>query len=161
MFKVRRGHTLRSGRTSIEGQAYLLTTVTRSRNRWFDDFWLGCVASRAIVQPRLWQDSELLAWVLMPDHLHVLVQLGCGDSLPRVAQRIKSVISLEVGRLTESGGIWQHGYHDRAIRAEECLRDVGRYVVYNPVRAGLVRSVSAYPFWDAVWLAPEANPLEI
>jgi len=161
MFKLRRGHTLRSGRASIEGQAYLLTTVTESRRRWFDDFWLGCVASRTVVQPRLWQDAHLLAWVLMPDHLHLLVQLGRGACLSRVAQRVKSVTALEVGRISGPGGIWQHGYHDRAIRAEESLRDVGRYVVFNPVRAGLVESVNEYPFWDAVWLSGPANPLDI
>ena len=160
MFELRRGHTLRKGRCSIQGQAYLLTTVTKSRQEWFLDFWLGCVACRAIAQPRLWQESSLMAWVLMPDHLHLLFQLAQGDSLSRVAQRVKSVSALEVGRIAGSSGIWQPGFHDRAIRADASIRDVGRYVVFNPVRAGLVRTVGDYPFWDAVWLEAGANPLE-
>jgi len=48
--------------------------------------------------------------------------------------------------------IWQAGYHDHALRKEEDIRDVARYIVMNPVRAGLVRSVREYPLWDAKWL---------
>jgi putative transposase len=48
--------------------------------------------------------------------------------------------------------LWQKGYHDRAIRREEDLLAVARYIVANPLRAGLVKRVGDYPLWDAVWL---------
>ncbi len=48
--------------------------------------------------------------------------------------------------------MWQKGFHDHAIREEEDLRAVARYVVANPVRAGLVQSVRDYPHWDARWV---------
>jgi hypothetical protein len=38
------------------------------------------------------------------------------------------------------------------VRAEEDLRDAARYIVANPVRAGLCTHVKDYPLWDAVWL---------
>jgi len=38
------------------------------------------------------------------------------------------------------------------LRNDEDLLDVARYVVANPVRAGLVPRVGDYPFWNAVWL---------
>ena len=41
---------------------------------------------------------------------------------------------------------------DVAVGREQDLRDVARYVIANPVRARLVESVRAYPFWDAKWL---------
>jgi REP element-mobilizing transposase RayT len=47
---------------------------------------------------------------------------------------------------------WQEGFHDHALRREEDLRDIARYIVLNPVRAGLVRNIREYPLWDAVWL---------
>ncbi|GGY09626.1 hypothetical protein GCM10007160_41190 [Litchfieldella qijiaojingensis] len=48
--------------------------------------------------------------------------------------------------------IWQRGYHDRAIRDEEDIRAVARYIVANPLRAGLVNDIGQYPLWDAKWL---------
>ena len=43
-------------------------------------------------------------------------------------------------------------HHDRALRRDEDLLAVARYIVANPLRAGLVRRVGDYPLWDAVWL---------
>ena len=47
---------------------------------------------------------------------------------------------------------WQSGFHDHALRTEEDVRNVARYVIANPQRAGLVEHVSDYPWWDARWL---------
>jgi putative transposase len=51
-----------------------------------------------------------------------------------------------------SGPVWQAGFHDHALRAEEDVVAVARYVVANPVRAGLVPRVGEYGLWDAKWL---------
>lgn len=48
--------------------------------------------------------------------------------------------------------VWQRGFHDRALRQEEDLIATARYVVANPLRAGLVDRIGDYPWWDAVWL---------
>jgi len=88
---------------------------------------------------------ESLAWVIMPDHLHWLVQLET-VSLNQLMQRLKSRSAITVNRLRESHGpIWQQGYHDRAVRRDEDLRVVARYVVANPLRAGLVKRIGDYP----------------
>jgi REP element-mobilizing transposase RayT len=48
--------------------------------------------------------------------------------------------------------LWQEGYHDHALRQEEDIKQIARYIVANPLRAGLVQSVADYPLWDAIWL---------
>jgi REP element-mobilizing transposase RayT len=48
--------------------------------------------------------------------------------------------------------LWQKGFHDRALRREDDLAEVARYVVSNPVRAGLVSKTGAYSHWDAIWV---------
>ncbi len=48
--------------------------------------------------------------------------------------------------------LWAPGFHDHSLRHEESLVDCARYIVLNPVRAGLVRRCGDYPFWDAIWL---------
>jgi putative transposase len=148
------GHrALRFGRASMAGQVYLATFTTHARVRWFDDVDAARCACRYLTDPRGWRSSKLLAWVLMPDHWHGVLSLEDGDSLPRLLNRIKSHSARAVRR--ECGveeKVWADGYHDHALRRDEDLVDVARYVVLNPFRAGLVRRIGDYPYWDAVWL---------
>ena len=148
------GHSaLRRGRSSCSGQRYLVTTVTRGRVPLFGDWEIGLTAARAIADPRLWTSATLLAWVLMPDHWHGLVELGDGDGLPETMRSLKANVARGV-RLARPGssGVWARGYHDRALRIEDSIADVARYIVLNPVRAGLVQRVGDYSFWDAAWV---------
>jgi REP element-mobilizing transposase RayT len=88
----------------------------------------------------------------MPDHFHWLVELR-NSALEDLALRVKSHTARNVNKaLGRSGKFWQRGFHDRAIRYEEDLQSVARYIVANPVRAGLVRRVQDYPLWDALWV---------
>lgn len=68
-------------------------------------------------------------------------------------QRIKGRSAISINRVLGSQGqLWQKGFHDRAIRKEEDLQAIARYVVANPLRAGLVDKIGDYPLWDAIWL---------
>ena len=93
----------------------------------------------------------------MPDHVHWLIKLG-SQSLQNLMRDVKSYSGFHLKQQIQqqSGAtpvvIWQKGYHDHALRREECVQDVARYVVMNPVRAGIVQSVREYPLWDAQWL---------
>jgi REP element-mobilizing transposase RayT len=146
------GHALRRGRFSETNRIYLLTTVTHERRQLFHDLTAG----RLVVnQLRETQDVGLahtLCWVLIPDHLRWIIQLKSG-SLDRLMQRFKSRSAMQLNAHRGCDGqIWQKGYHDRAVRAEEDIRQLARYVVANPMRAGVVRRIGDYPHWDAIWL---------
>jgi REP element-mobilizing transposase RayT len=67
---------------------------------------------------------------------------------------MKQISSREINRLRNKRGqnVWQHGFHDHVLREEEDIANIARYIVANPLRAGLVNKVGDYPFWDAVWL---------
>ena len=88
-----------------------------------------------------------LAWVVMPDHLHWLLQLQSG-SLGGCLQRLKSRATRAIGG---AGSIWQSGYHDHAIRRDESLRGVASYLLHNPVRAGLCKRPQDYPYAWCRW----------
>jgi putative transposase len=144
---------LRSHRVSLPGHVYLVTTTTVRRERLFADFCAARVAISALNHRQTLAATTLLAWVLMPDHLHVLLQLGEADDLSALMIRIKSRMGRAVnGHLRRAGSIWQCGYHEHLVRKEEDLKEIARYVVLNPLRAGLVTRVSDYPHWDAFWL---------
>jgi len=148
--KVWRGHALRYGRFSDTNQVYLITTVTDKRYPLFEDFHVGRILVRALYSQ---QDRAItLAFVVMPDHLHWLVQLKSGK-LSELVKKLKGTSSRHINQyLDRKGTIWQAGFYDVAIRHEaHCLR-TARYIVANPLRAGLVEAVTDYPLWDAIWL---------
>jgi hypothetical protein len=58
-----------------------------------------------------------------------------------------------VNRLRQTeGALWDKGFHDRAIRKDENLKNAARYLIANPLRAGLVKDIGDYPYWNAAWL---------
>ena len=102
---------------------------------------------------RLWRDSCVLAWMLMPDHLHVLLELGEMESLPALMRRVKCVTAGVANAVDHrTGRVWMPGYHDHALRCEESIAAAARYMIVNPVRAGLVRRAGDYPYWNCAWL---------
>ena len=130
-----------------------MTTTTRARAPVFMGFVHACAAAGAITHPKSLGDARLLAWVLMPDHLHALLQLGERDPLAQVVGRVKARSAAAVRRLSGNRtDVWFRGYHDRALRCEDDIHAVARYIIANPVRAGLVSSSRDYPFWDAIWV---------
>ncbi|UZE22329.1 transposase [Pseudomonas sp. B21-056] len=145
-------HRLRIGRCTESSRIYLLTTNTFDRMPVFSDFVLGRLV---VEQFRKAEDLGLansLAWVVMPDHFHCLIELRKG-SLGGLMQRTKSLSTKSVNlRLGRKLCLWQPGFHDRALRREEDLVELARYVVANPLRAGLVKRFGDYPLWDAIWV---------
>lgn len=96
---------------------------------------------------------QTLAYVLMPDHLHWLVQLPPGRRLATCVNNVKSLSARAINSaMGRRGPVWQKGFHDHALRSDEDVRSVARYIVANPLRAGIVDDVRRYPLWDAIWV---------
>ncbi|MBN8514003.1 transposase [Accumulibacter sp.] len=138
---------LRQGRCSQSGQVYLLTLVTAERARVFEHFTTAHQAARCFNERAVRRYGATLAFVVMPDHVHWLLELASEVSVSDAVRIYRAKVSLSLGRR-----IWQKGFHDRAVRRDEDLAAVARYVVHNPVRAGLVERLGDYPHWDAVWI---------
>lgn len=144
---------LRKGRVSLPNHVYLITTTTVNWQRFFDEFNAGCAATRCFENTEVLGDARMLAWVLMPDHAHWLLLLGEKDELGIVVNRLKSSSSRLANRVIDRHGtLWAPACHDHALRAEEDLHNVARYIVANPLRAGLVKRIGDYPFWNAIWV---------
>ena len=148
------GHlALRRGRRSLVNHIYHVTTTTKAREAFFAESEAAQAASRCFIEPPLLGDAVLLAWVLMPDHVHWLLQLGTCDSLDTVVARLKSASARKTNAaLGRKGALWETAYHDRAMRSDERLVQVAQYIVANPLRAGLVTDIRDYPYWNSIWL---------
>ena len=81
---------LRRGRVSLPSQIYLLTTVTHGWAPIFLNADLAVNTCRRIGDASLWRNARLLCWVLMPDHVHWLLQMGRGMPMEQVVARMKS-----------------------------------------------------------------------
>ncbi len=84
------------------------------------------------------QRYRLVAWCVMPNHVHVIVQPLPGYDLAGIVHSWKSYSSKEANRaLGRSGEFWQPEYYDHLIRDEQDLIRQIEYVLTNPLRAGL------------------------
>lgn len=148
------GGDLRKGRYSQPNQIYLLTSVSYRRCPVFADFHLGRVVVNAMRHHDLAGNTETLAYVVMPDHFHWLLSLEGHFDLPRLMASLKGYTARRIKERIDLSGdpLWQEGYHDHALRREEDVQAAARYIVANPLRAGLVERLGDYPLWDAVWL---------
>jgi len=138
---------LRLGRFSLPNNIYSITTVTAGRLLLFANRENAEHLIEAIHHCERSGIARSLAWVVMPDHLHWLLQLKSG-SLGGCLQRLKSRSGRAIGG---AGSIWQSGYHDHAIRQDESLRGVANYLLHNPVRAGLCERPQDYPYAWCSW----------
>ena len=141
-----RAHNLRKGRYSEPSRLYLVTAVTRGRRPVFADLQSARALINILRNEDLRNQVQTWAYVVMPDHFHWLLQLN-DEALSKVVGRVKSLSSRQLGR-----SLWQDGFHDRAVREEDDLKAMARYVIANPLRAGLVESIGEYSHWDAVWV---------
>ena len=93
---------------------------------------------------------RLLAWVIMPNHVHALVETMPGFPLDGVIQSWKSFTAKQVNKILDrSGQFWMPDYFDRYIRNEKHLATVVDYIEQNPVKAGLVDSASEWRWSSA------------
>src|SRR5690606_41315320 len=101
---------LRKGRVSTAGQVYLVTFATERRQPHFREWDVAADAARLIRASTAWQDSRLLAWVLMPDHWHGMVDLGDGATLAGCVGVLRGC-SARILRWQHpaSGWIWSSG----------------------------------------------------
>ena len=146
-------HRLRRARWSQPNQLYHLRLCTRRRIPAFLDFQ----AARTVVRCMRTKDrnghASTVAFVVMPDHVHWLCSLGYTMSLSKLVASLKADVTFALrGRDDLPRPLWQSGYFDRGIREFEDSVGVARYIVMNPVRAGLVRTVREYPHWDCIWV---------
>ena len=130
----------------------MITSATYQRLPLFHDWQTGRVLVKELRIAAETDSVDSLAWVIMPDHFHWLFVLQ-ETTLDEVMRKVKSRSALAINfHLRRSGKVWQEGYHDHALRAEENIKEIARYIIANPLRAGMVKNAGDYLLWDAAWL---------
>jgi REP element-mobilizing transposase RayT len=93
---------------------------------------------------------HLLAWCVMPNHVHVLFEPLDGYALDGIIRSWKTFTAKQCNLLIKrSGTFWARDYFDRFIRDESHLARTADYIENNPVKANLVESPEAWPWSSA------------
>ena len=86
-------------------------------------------------------------FVIMPDHVHILLSVGDDVTIERAVQLIKGGFSYRLKKdFAFSGEVWQRGFADDRIRDRESFAKHSEYIRQNPVKAGLVDLPDKFPF---------------
>ncbi len=96
------------------------------------------------------QRYRLLAWVVMPNHVHTMIETMAGHPLGRVIHSWKSFTGNEANRiLSRTGMFWHPDFFDRFIRDADHFDQALAYIHQNPVAAGLVPRAEDWRFSSA------------
>ncbi len=96
------------------------------------------------------ESYRLSAWVIMPNHIHMLATRFENYTLADIMQSLKSITSHKANRiLKRNGQFWMPDYFDRYIRNTEHFAKTMRYIEDNPVKARLCDRPEDWPFSSA------------
>ena len=121
----------------LKPQTYALTSIAHQRRRIFQRHTTAELFIATIFRYRDAGKFKLHAFVVMPDHVHVLLTPAQDLSIERCAQLIKGGFSFAV-RKEFAGEVWQEGYHAHRVIDGDDLRNQILYIVNNPVRKRLI-----------------------
>jgi REP element-mobilizing transposase RayT len=92
--------------------------------------------------------ERVAAWVVMPDHVHLLFDLARDYTLAQVVGSFKKYSARRANELLDRrGAFWQTAYFEHAVRNERDYSAWLEYMYMNPVRAGLVALPEEYPWF--------------
>ena len=140
------------------GGTYFFTVVTNRRRQLLCDSEVRWALRNAIHHVRTRYPFQIVAWVLLPDHLHCIWTLPDGDADYSTRWRlIKKNVSFQVRdkvdtRLVrtnsqikkQESGLWQHRFWEHTIRDEKDLVRHFDYIHFNPIKHGLVDNLSRW-----------------
>ena len=126
-------------------QVELRNRIAKYEDAGYGSCWLRDERIAALVQETILHFDgrryRILAWCVMPNHIHVIIEMIEGYPLDKIIHSFQSYSAHKANKiLSRTGPFWFHEYFDRFIRNEEHLADAIEYVEMNPVKARLVTS---------------------
>ena|ERR1700722_5649462 len=111
----------------------------------------GCVSRILVSGMSDWRFYELFAWVIMANHVHILIRplVPLSKALMNIKSATARAANATLGRAGEP--FWQSESYDHWVRGEQEKSSIIRYIHGNPVKAGLVSEPEEWPWSSAGW----------
>ncbi len=137
-----------------DGKVILRKNVEKYLDQGYGECWLRDERIAELTENSLRYHHEkkyhLIAWVVMPNHLHFLATPLANVELREIAHSIKSYTAHKANKLlNRKGQFWQHEPFDRYIRNQKHFANVIEYIENNPVKAGLCEKPEDWRFSSA------------
>lgn len=135
-------------RGMIFHRTFFITTVTWQRTPLFHNPQRAELMIEMLEHYQEQKKYELHEFVIMPDHLHLLLTPAADISLERAVQLIKGGFSYRLGKAKRCL-VWQESFTNHRIRDAQDYAHHAEYIRMNPVRARLVERPELYPYSSA------------
>ncbi|MFI3312997.1 MAG: transposase [Eubacteriales bacterium] len=129
--------------------AYFITVCTNNRKKLFWEVGadsirpqstdrlspMGKIVETAIQNiPKYYDGVTVEKYVVMPDHIHLMVMIGSNDGRMTSAPTISTIVGQTKRWVSKQIGtsIWQKSFHDHVIRNEEDFQNIWAYIENNP-----------------------------
>ena len=137
-------------RHKAEGRPIFVTFSTLKKKTILKNPKIANVVQHVLLDLEKERKLKLLEYVIMPDHIHLLISERGGYSFENILRLFKTKSSKEINKIRNTKGRnWERRYFDRIIRSEDEYRKAIKYIRYNPIKKGLVESSSDYLFSSA------------
>ncbi|TKJ40063.1 hypothetical protein CEE37_10015 [candidate division LCP-89 bacterium B3_LCP] len=146
MTKLHRKIRLERDAYSESNNPCSITICTQNRRRIFNDKSFATYCIELIKELSIKRSFRLFAYCFMPDHIHLLLQGNGTYSIIDLIREFKSKSTIQSREFGLSGKIYQTSFYDHFLRKDEDIEKHTRYILENPVRKGIVKSMAEYSF---------------
>jgi len=130
-------------------RAYHITTRTAGREYYLARPSEKRIVTNALAFYRERNDYKLFGFVIMDNHIHVVIQPSVGVSLSSIVRNLKAWTSRRNKTKPKSCALWERRYDDNRIDTQAELRSVLNYIHANPTRAKMVSEAEEF-MWSSV-----------
>ncbi|MFQ5664164.1 MAG: transposase [Terriglobia bacterium] len=135
-------------RLVLSDKIFFLTTNLKRGSSPFTPKERGLLCD-AIAAVRTRHQFRLAAFVIMPDHMHLLLRPAAGDTISSIVQELKSVAGRRINTKRDAKGtLWQKGFFDRFMRTPKEFFETFDYLHQNPVRKSLAAAPEEW-WWSS------------
>ncbi|KPU26426.1 hypothetical protein TR13x_10125 [Caloranaerobacter sp. TR13] len=145
-----------------DNMCYFITTVTHNRKEIFNDK-IACELFIVVVTYLKYiYDFNVYGFVIMPDHVHIIIHPCANKNISEIMKRIKGNFSRMYNKIYDNHGqIWQRKFYDNAIRNPNQIIKTIEYIHNNPIRSNLVNRVDEYVYSSYMYYYGEDKKFDL
>ena len=121
-------------------QLHFVTFTCYHRKKYLETAAARDIFEKTLERVRRWYDLQIFGYVVMPNHVHLLLDEPKKSTLAIALQMLKQISSRKLRTHTDGEPVWQKRYYDFNVSTSRKRVEKLRYMHRNPVECGLVEN---------------------